>query len=300
MGKSRRKGIEEGFANERLLVVPPARLKQIRTLPVLRDLRVTDLGLFSKAENHLVVRRGGAPEFILIYCLAGRGGGQVGGKSFALEAGDLVLLPPNVSHRYFADETLPWTIFWFHFTGERAADYVRALGMESGEMVLHAPRIEEMQRAFEETYQHALDGFTEAGLLGMATGFMRMIGLFRRHSRSRNLRSRRAEDKVLQVVGTLQERLSEPWTVDQMAALAGMSPAHFTVRFKAQTGEAPLSYLIHQRMQRAAAMLQRGGGLIGEVAEAVGYDDAYYFSRLFRAVHGISPREYRKRLQGGG
>jgi len=292
-------GIAEGFANQRLLVVPEHRVKEVAKLPVLRDLLVTHLGQFADAANHHVVRNHGTDEYVLIYCLAGRGGGEIAGDSFTLEAGDLVVLPPKIGHRYFAHPDAPWTIFWFHFTGERAADYVAALGIPEGEHILHTPSTDELQRAFEGTYRHALDGFSDAGLLGISTGFARMIGLFRRYARSRNNRARQAEDRVLRVIVALQDALPRRWTIEGMAKLAGMSPAHFSQCFKAQTGEAPMAYIIHQRMQRAAALMQRADATIGEIAALVGYEDPYYFSRLFKSVFGTSPRHYRDRLRGG-
>ncbi len=81
-------GIAEGFANERLLVVPTHRAKEVAELPVLRDLRVTHLGQFADATNHLVVRKNGTEDYVLIYCLAGRGGGDIAGEAFTLEAED--------------------------------------------------------------------------------------------------------------------------------------------------------------------------------------------------------------------
>lgn len=292
------KGIAEGFANQRLLVVPEHRIAEVSALPVLRDLRVTHLGQFADAANHHVTRNHGTTDYVLIYCLAGRGGGEIAGEPFTLNAGELVVLPPKTAHSYYADEEAPWTIFWFHFTGERAADYVAALNISEGEHVLQAPSTSELQRAFEGTYRHALDGFSDAGLLGISTGFARMIGLFRRYARSRNNRARQAEDRILGVIVALQDDLSAKWTVDAMAKLAGMSSAHFSQRFKAQTREAPLAYLIHQRMQRAAALMQLGGTTMSEIASRVGYDDPYYFSRLFKSVFGTSPRHYSVRLRG--
>lgn len=293
------KRMAQGFPNERLLVVPAQRLAAASRMPILRDIRVTHLGMFAEAESHYVSRRRGLSEHVLIYCLAGSGGGVVGRKEFSLGEGDLIVLPPGLSHRYHASSGFPWTIFWFHLAGNRVDDYIDALGAAESAQVIHCPETNELRLAFEATYRHALDGFSDSGLIGMTTEFIRMIGLFRRHSRSHNTRSRRAEDRILTVVRTLQDRIAEAWTVAAMAELAAMSPAHFTVRFKAQTGEAPLAYVIHQRMQRAAALLQHGNGSIGKMAESLGYDDVYYFSRLFRSVHGVSPREYRKRLMEG-
>jgi AraC-like DNA-binding protein len=84
-----------------------------------------------------------------------------------------------------------------------------------------------------------------------------------------------------------------------MAGRAAMSVAHFSERFKTQTGMSPMAYVIHLRMQRAAALLQWAEASVAEIAARVGYEDAYYFSRLFRSVFGVSPRAYRQHLNAG-
>jgi AraC family transcriptional regulator, arabinose operon regulatory protein len=292
-------GIAEGFERQRLLVVPGFRLREVATLPLLRDLRVTDLGQFWEAKRHLMTRRKGIPEHVWIYCLAGRGGAEVGGKQYELGAGDLIVLPARKAHRYFADPETPWTIFWFHITGDRAADHASALGLDLAHPVLHAPATDELQRAFEDVHRHALDGFTDAGMLAVATGFIRMVGMFRLGARSRNEKVRGSEDRLAQVVDAIQQDLLQPWTVGAMAESAAMSVAHFSERFKTQTGMSPMAYVIHLRMQRAAALLQWAEAPVAEIAARVGYEDAYYFSRLFRSVFGVSPRAYRKHLNAG-
>lgn len=292
-------GIAEGFERQRLLVVPEYRLREVATLPLLRDLRVTDLGQFWEAKRHLMTRPKGISAHVWIYCLAGRGGAEVGGKQYALGAGDLIVLPAKKAHRYFADPDIPWTIFWFHITGERAADHAAALGLSLANPVLHAPATDELQRAFEDVHRHALDGFTDAGMLAVATSFIRMVGMFRLGARSRNEKVRGSEDRLAQVVDAIQQDLLQPWTVGAMAKSAAMSVAHFSERFKTQTGMSPMAYVIHLRMQRAAALLQWAEAPVAEVAARVGYEDAYYFSRLFRSVFGVSPRAYRKHLNAG-
>ncbi len=286
--------IADGFPNERLVIVPEARCKQAARLPVLRELLVSRLGMFQRAENHFIQRPRGSGDFVLIYCVAGKGGGCWQDRDFLLETGDLVVLPPGGAHSYHADRVRPWSILWFHFSGRRAADFAAALDLNDG-LTLHVPRVEELQLAFEDVYRHTLDGFSDAALLCMATGFMRLAGLFRRYARSRNPRARESEARVLKALEIIRSRLTERWTVEKMAALAHMSPAHFSHCFRAQTGESPLRFLTHQRMQHAAAQLHNSRESIQNIAAAAGYPDPYYFSRIFKSTFGLSPRAYRGR-----
>jgi AraC-like DNA-binding protein len=81
--------------------------------------------------------------------------------------------------------------------------------------------------------------------------------------------------------------------VATLAARAGISPSHFFALFKRQIGCAPIDYFIHLRMQHACRLLDETTLNVKEVADALGYDDPFYFSRVFKAVNNVSPSQYR-------
>ena len=72
-----------------------------------------------------------------------------------------------------------------------------------------------------------------------------------------------------------------------------MSVPHFSTLFRHQTGLPPMTFLIGLRMQRAMDLLQRGQHNVSEAARAVGYEDAFYFSRLFHRHLGVPPSSCR-------
>ena len=59
-------------------------------------------------------------------------------------------------------------------------------------------------------------------------------------------------------------------------------------------GESPQAFLLHYRMARAAQLLKDTKLSVGEIAQQVSYDNQLHFSRAFKNVHGVSPREYRQ------
>jgi AraC-like DNA-binding protein len=79
---------------------------------------------------------------------------------------------------------------------------------------------------------------------------------------------------------------------------SGMSRSSFAVRFKDLVGETPLEYLTSWRMQKATSLLQKGDNKLFEVAKAVGYDTDAAFSKAFKRVVGVAPREYRRNTVG--
>ncbi len=93
------------------------------------------------------------------------------------------------------------------------------------------------------------------------------------------------------------DHLADKITVQQLAAQACLSEAHFAKQFQKKTGYAPIDYFIRLKMQKACELLSTSDLRIREIATALGYIDPYYFSRLFKKVMGVSPRAYRKTNQ---
>jgi transcriptional regulator GlxA family with amidase domain len=97
---------------------------------------------------------------------------------------------------------------------------------------------------------------------------------------------------------SMHERVEHPWTVESLAAACGMSRSAFAVRFKGLVGETPLEYLTSWRMQKATGLLQKGDQKLFEVAKSVGYDSDAAFSKAFKRVFHVAPREYRRNATG--
>lgn len=84
----------------------------------------------------------------------------------------------------------------------------------------------------------------------------------------------------------------------QMAARSGLPERSFKRRFQLATGMAPLEYVHTLRLEEAKQMLERSELPIEAIANEVGYEDAGFFSRLFRRQVGVTPAAYRKRFGG--
>lgn len=82
-------------------------------------------------------------------------------------------------------------------------------------------------------------------------------------------------------------------SVEEIAEVCGLNRSYFGKVFRDAVGESPHAYLLHYRMIRAAQLLKETRLPIGEIAAQVSYANQLHFSRAFKNVHGISPREYR-------
>jgi AraC family transcriptional regulator len=100
--------------------------------------------------------------------------------------------------------------------------------------------------------------------------------------------------KLRAVVGYIEEHLDASPSLEQLAAVARLSPYHFARQFKAATGLPPHQYVITRRVERAKELLQAGTApSLAEVAMHVGFSDQSHFSQHFKRLVGVTPGQFR-------
>jgi len=110
----------------------------------------------------------------------------------------------------------------------------------------------------------------------------------------RTARGRLAPWQLRRVVAYLDEHLPGQVQLADLAALAGLSQAHFARAFKASTGRAPYRWQLEARVSKAKALLADTDLPLDDVAELTGFADATHFGRRFRMLAGISPAVWRR------
>jgi len=88
-------------------------------------------------------------------------------------------------------------------------------------------------------------------------------------------------------------RYADPLTVADLAAAAGLSPAHFSREFRKAFGETPHRYLLSRRLERAATLLRNTDWSVLRICTEVGLSSVGSFTTSFRRMHGRTPTEYR-------
>jgi AraC family transcriptional regulator len=93
---------------------------------------------------------------------------------------------------------------------------------------------------------------------------------------------------LARVVDVVRARLADDLSVDELAAIAGMSTSHFAILFRNTTGQPPHRFQLHLRVEEAQSMIERGVG-VSEAALAVGFCDQSHLARHMRRLLGITP-----------
>lgn len=105
-----------------------------------------------------------------------------------------------------------------------------------------------------------------------------------------------ADPQIAKVLSAMHTEWARDWGLAELAHQGGMSRASLAQKFKRSMGDTPLRYLTTIRMQRAMELLSTSGLSVEQVAHAVGYSDAFGFSKTFKRLTGQAPRDFRSRF----
>lgn len=233
----------------------------------------------------------GRHDYYLMYMLQGELEGDTGGKNMQLKAGDLVLFPPEMGYAYQLKKPERMVYLWVHFTGSECAARLKELGLEMSR-VYHPAEREELEQEIDAI--HRLLIARPAFFFQECNARLEML-LCRvaryAHKTSQNV----PPDRLWRSLYFLQRYYREKISMEQLAAMEYLSVSRYAVLFHQLTGRSPQQYLIELRLSNARQLLRETDLSVGDVAERVGYDDALYFSRLFKRYTGLSPRAFREK-----
>lgn len=106
-----------------------------------------------------------------------------------------------------------------------------------------------------------------------------------------------ADLQIRKVVTVMHEDPARTWTLEELAKQAGLSRTLLAERFRRTMGDTPLSYLRSLRVQKAMTLLSEADHSLEQVARAVGFSDAFSFSKVFKKIVGQSPSAFRRQAK---
>ena len=286
---------QDGFPGQLSYVIPDKILALVQKNPVCDDLYLTDIGYYPQASHHFREREQGVNQTILIYNVEGRGTIRVGGQIFQLAADHFFIIPPNLAHSYYANEENPWSIYWIHFEGRKARHLVGRVLQPVAVERSKTSRINERLALFDELFRNLERGFSIEILEYISLCLPRLLASFTHLEQYRIVNEQMTKDPVRQSINFMLENIKTKLKLADLSAVVNLSSSHFSRLFFARTGHSPIDYLIQLKIQRSCRLLDNTELTIAEIAREMGFDDQFYFSRQFRKVMNMSPRDYRRR-----
>ncbi len=202
------------------------------------------------------------------------------GNSLNLKADTVFVIPPNVPH--FEKCTIPADIIWISLTGSLLNNKTHHAYMSVEDHEL-ACMIEKLW-IFTEIKETGTGPELDAKIMEIVSRFFRVLQFGR---------ERQTSDMIEKTIIYLNSHMSEPIAIPDIAKKMGCSETYFRRLFKMHTGRTPVAYLQELRVRHSKSLLKHTNMTISEIADSVGYQDAFYFTRVFTKACGISPNAFR-------
>lgn len=233
-------------------------------------------------------------EFLIIYVTRGSGTyeSRTGGCR-PVKAGDILILSPGEWHRYYHEDDAGWEECWVGFSGEYA-QHLMAHFFQSPERIIHVGFDLGLNQSIR-SLPAQLNGPQPGQQLLAATRTIDIIAQIRALA-LRKSNTMILEDWLREICMQLTADLGQPVDFKTLAAQAGVSYTKFRASFKDYTGLPPHQFVIEKRINRAMELLRHTGKTVSEIADLLGFETLYYFSRLFKHKTGYSPTAFRQQV----
>lgn len=225
----------------------------------------------------------------LEYVAEGAGWVELDGARHALAPGTVFAYGRATRCVIRTDPAQPLVKYFVCLAGRRAASRLARAGVAAGRvrpLATHA----EMRGLFEDLIHEG----QRPGRLARAIGLTRLELLLLKveeHVAHGPRRDDPARERFLRCKALIDERAGQLTTLEEIGVAAGLEVSSICRLFRRFHDRSPYQYLLRRKMTLAAEDLVENGGLVKEVAQKVGFGDPYHFSRCFKAVHGVAPRD---------
>lgn len=270
---------------------PSSITEELSKNALFQDFNLIWAGIFIHATGHIVQQRC-LDEFILIYCIKGKGWLEVDGNQYDILAGDLFLCPPNTLHSYGADKLDPWTKYWVHFTGTKASTIMAYLDFSVSHPVYHVGVNQTMIHSFENIFHVLKNGYLASNLFVASTETQLILSELIR-LQSIGPFSEQPDTTIESIIEFMLSNVCSIMTLEDLAEYARLSKYYFIRVFKDKTGYTPVDYFMRLKIQKACEILHSQTLSISELSNYLGFRDQFHFSKVFKKVTGYSPTQYR-------
>ncbi|GIP31517.1 DNA-binding transcriptional regulator AraC [Paenibacillus sp. J2TS4] len=253
---------------------------------------------YSEADDYRVHRPRGTKDWLITYTLSGTGTYWIGEQQWRCHSGDIVVLKPGTIHHYATDKGSVWNFYWAHFVPQPS--WINWLTWPEPHPGLLAVRmddsaiLERLQTAFRRLMRDSLDNRPYSRQL--ALNAMEEIILWIAQ-KNRGAAGHVLDPRVEEVLGVIAQDLKQPLSVAELAHQVQLSPSRMAHLFKEQVGDSIVATRMKIRLRQAARLLEFTSRTVTEIADDVGFQSPYYFTKQFTSHYGQSPTAYRKQFR---
>ena len=214
-------------------------------------------------------------------------------QTYSIKSGQGFLIFPGQITTYIADQNLPWEYVWIEFDGLRVKEALDLTELSVNTPVYHSHSKDLREQLMNEMLyivHHAKESpFHLIGHLYLFLDYLTQSAKSKRLVQS----SKMSDYYIKEAINYIEQNFQNNITIEDIAAVCGINRSYFGKIFRNSIGRSPQEFLMNYRMVKATELLKLTSLSIAEIGSAVGYENQLHFSRAFKTIYGVSPREWR-------
>ncbi|MGL5259653.1 MAG: AraC family transcriptional regulator [Lachnospiraceae bacterium] len=214
-------------------------------------------------------------------------------REFLIRSGQGFLISPKQITTYFADKDYPWEYTWIEFDGLRVKEALSISGL-SIDNPIYRSLDKNLSLELKNTMLHIAKHSDETPFYLIGHCYL-FLDLLTKSSASRKIMTgfKMRDFYIKESLSFIEQNFQNDITVEDIATFCNLNRSYFGKIFRDAIGKSPQEFLIRYRISKADQLLKSTDLSIGDIGNAIGYSNQLHFSRAFKTVHGISPRQWR-------
>lgn len=212
---------------------------------------------------------------------------KVGETEYVLRENDCALIPSGVEHSFYHTELQYGKKRWFHFdVTQGGASFFDKYDFS---YVTHVNEPDKLN-AFFDVIDENKEGGQAHQMLAVTSAVAGVVSMFLQNA---NAAARGLDNEIDRTISYMEANVERNFSLEELSSRVHLSPNYFIRKFKERTGFSPIKYANMLKIERTKDLLENSDLPVSAVMSQVGLYDAAYFSRLFKANTGHTPRQFR-------
>lgn len=232
----------------------------------------------------------------LVFVTGGKGRIVIGKKSYQVKAGMLFYICPGVPHVIEKDVKEPMCFFSVHFSLARVNFNDNQWDIKNAAEMLSLHPGQELKNYYrvENTFENLVSSWNakQPAYEFMAKTLLQQLLIVIYQNITRQSPNYSTTLKVEKVIQYMHQNINSKVTLAELSELVQLSSTYLSRIFKETTGYSVIEFFNKIKIDKAKELIFDGNKRVKEVAQALGFTDEFYFSRIFKRIEGISPSEY--------
>ena len=219
--------------------------------------------------------------------------------TYQVKSGQGFMLFPHQICTYIADHEIPWEYVWVEFDGLRVKESIDSAGLTQNNPIYRS-RHKNIAETMKSELLYLVNHKDESPFHLIGHLYLFIDSLIRSFSSTQIGSGNSLRDfYIKEAFSFIEQNFQNDISIEDIAACCGLNRSYFGKIFHQNMGKTPQEFLMSYRMTKATELLKLTELSIADVGNAVGYPNQLHFSRAFKNIYGLSPRQWRNENGGG-